>query len=381
MNKLDLKNLINKVDMNNVNIKLIKSNVKYLIDIYKNIKKNWILLDNKFKITKINDKSNNKEYEHIKKMVIKSIFNDYDAFNNFVEENDEIVCLEYENIKLYYYVNSKNNSYKNDLEEMIKLLKITICIKKLYLKNDDISRIIIWIPIPINRDFSYNEINSKNLKKSTKNFTAFTTSGVTYGQDPRITIITRYEEVEKLLIHELIHNFYIDGTLYHDELKSIINNYEKVKNKNKNTIENYSYEYSIYESYTELTSTYLILLFNNIEEKIDNLEDKLLSNIIIELFYSYNTIVNLIKLNGYESWEEFIKSEIFYGKICVYEYYYLKAIMYNNFNFRICKNYNDFKKLYYDIISIIDNIKNEKLLIDIFKFSIKQDNFKYMLLN
>jgi hypothetical protein len=55
--------------------------------------------------------------------------------------------------------------------------------------------------------------------------------------------------------------------------------------------------------------------------------------------------------------------------------------MYNNFNFRICKKYNDFKNLYYDIISIIDSIKNEKLLIDIFKLSIRQDNFKYMLLN
>jgi hypothetical protein len=124
-----------------------------------------------------------------------------------------------------------------------------------------------------------------------------------------------------------------------------------------------------------------MLIFNNIDEKIDKIKDKLLSNIIIELIYSYNTIVNLVKLNKYITWEDFIKSESFYGDICIYEYYYIKGLMYNNFKFKIYKKYEDFINLYNDIIKIIENSTNDKLLIDIFNNYIKQDNYKYMLLN
>ena len=381
MSKLDLinfKNLINKIDMTNINIKLIKSNVRYLISIYKNIKKIWLSLNNNFKNTIINSN----ECEYIKSKITNSILIEYDAFNNFIKENKELICFEYENIKLYYFYSNKKMNYTNDIDKIFNLLKITICLNKFYCKNDNINRIIIWIPIPKKRDFNYDKINDINLDKSYNNFGAFTVSGITFGDNPRITIITRYEEIEKLLIHELVHNFYIDGSIYHDKFENIINKYEKIKNKNKNSmIKNYSYNYSIYESYSELTSTYLILLFNNINEKIENLEDKLLSNIIIELLYSYNTIVNLAKLNDYKSWEDFIKSEIFYGDICTYEYYYIKGLMYNNYKFKICNDYNNFEELYKNIINIMENTKNEKLLLDIFRNSIKQENYKYMLLN
>jgi len=372
MNKLDLENLIKRINMRNINIKLIKSNVRYLINIYKKIKNTWNSLNKNLMINNIVDQSTD-EYKYIKNIVNVHVLKEYESYNNFIKNNSQIMNILYENISLYYY----GNNYEKDLDNIIKLLKITICINKLYLKNDKISRIIVWVPIPKKRDFKYNKINKENLDKSYKNFGAFTASGLTYGDNPRVTIITRYEEIEKLLIHELIHNFYMDGSLYHPYLKNIINNYENIKNKN-NIIQNYNYKYSIYESYTELTSTYLNLLFNNINEQIENLENKLLSNIIIEIVYSYNTIVNLIKLNGYNSWEEFIKLEVFLGKICTYEYYYVKGLMYNNFKFRICNNCDNFKTLYNDVINIIQNTKNEKLLINIFNFSIKQENFKYI---
>jgi len=380
MSILDLKKLILKIDMNNINIKLIKSNVNYLIDIYKIIKNIWISIDNNFKNRIINKEDNN-EYYIIQKIITNSILNKYEAFNIFIKDNKEIISYEYKNIKLYYFYNNYID-YQKDIINIIKMLKITFCIQELYCKNDEKERIIIWIPICKNRDFKYDEINNKNINESQNNFNAFTASGLTFGDDPRITIISRYEEKDKLLIHELIHNYGIDGSQYHDKLKNTIIEYEKIKNNKSNNsnknYKNYSYEYSIYESYTELTSTYLMLLFNNIEMNIDvdKLKDKLISNIIIELIYSYNTIVNLAKLNKYNTWDEFIKSEIFRGNICVYEYYYIKGILYNNFKFILCKGYKNFIKLYNDIIKITLNTKNELLLIDVFKNSIKQYNFK-----
>jgi hypothetical protein len=377
MDKLYLKQLINKIDMNNINIKLIESNVDYLINIYNKIKRIWISLDDSIENRKIMFETT--EYKNIRNIIKRSILLQYSAFNDFIKNNHDLVCYEYKNIKLYTFY---SNNITNDLEKIINMIKITICINKLYLENDNISRIIIWIPIPKKRDFHYNEVNDENLDKSYNNFGAFTVSGLTFGDNPRITIITRYEEIEKLLIHELVHNFYIDGSKYHNKLDSIIKKYEQVKNKNKDSIiKNYTYDYSIYESYSELTSTYLILLFNNINERIDKLKDKLLSNIIIELIYSYNTIVNLAKLNKYKTWTDFIKNESFYGEICIYEYYYIKGLMYNNYKFRICNNYDDFKNLYIDIIKIMNNTKNDKLLIDIFNNFVKQRNYKYMLLN
>jgi hypothetical protein len=396
MNKLDLKELVKKIDMNNINIKLIESNVNYLINIYNKIKKIWISLDDSIKNKKVIFKSS--EYKNITNIIKRSILLRYSAFNDFIKNNRELVCYEYNNIKLYTfyagrptsvgdplglsYKHDTNNNISHNLDKIIKMMKISVCINKLYLEDDNIPRIIIWIPIPKNRDFHYNEINDKNLDKSYNNFGAFTVSGLTFGENPRITIITRYEEIEKLLIHELVHNFYIDGSIHHDKLHNIIKEYEEIKNKNEdNIIKNYTYEYSIYESYSELTSTYLILLFNNINEKPEKINDKLLSNIIIELIYSYNTIVNLAKLNKYNTWEDFIKCESFYGEICVYEYYYIKGLMYNNFIFKIYNKYEDFIILYNNIIKLIKYTKNDKLLIDIFNNFIKQENYKYMLLN
>ena len=40
-----------------------------------------------------------------------------------------------------------------------------------------------------------------------------------------------HEEIDKLLIHELIHNLHLDGSNYHNELKQIINQYKKTNIK------------------------------------------------------------------------------------------------------------------------------------------------------
>jgi len=381
MDKLCLKKLINEIDMKNINIKMIKSNVKYLIGIFKNMKKTWLSIedyDYKSRIKLIEQNTN--EYGYIRAQVELSSLMEYEVFKMYINNNKNLLSIGYDNIELYYLYNKE---YKNDLDEIIKLLKITICINKLYFIKDNEKRIIIWIPIPKQRDFNYNEINVKNLNKSYNNYGAFTVSGLTYiNKNNHITIISRYEEIEKLLIHELIHNFKIDGSNYYHEFKDIIKKYDAIKNKkNRDNIINYNYKYSIYESYSELAGTYLVLLINNINVDNDKLEDKLLSNIIIELLYSYNTIVNIAKLNKYENWNDFIKSEIFYGNICIYEYYYLKGLLYNNFNFRICNKLYEFISLYNDIINVMDKSKYEKLLIDIYTKSIRQTNYKYMILN
>ena len=178
------------------------------------------------------------------------------------------------------------------------------------------------------------------------------------------------------MIHELIHNFNLDGSGFHNHNHSLIADYKNIKNpRTALPNDNYDYSYSIYESYTELLSSYISMIFRNIN--LDNKQDlikRFESEILLELIYSYNTIANLIKLNEYRSYDDFESEKKFRGNICVYEYYYLKGLMYNNYKLLLCKTKEDFINNYSKIININ---KNDPLLKDIFNNMVTHTNFKY----
>jgi hypothetical protein len=375
----NIKSLINKIDLKKFNIKLIKSNCNKIIIIQNQLKKIWDKIDENKIIYNIENK-NDLNFNKIKKILESNFLSENIIIKNIIKNSDYIHHLIYDNIDFYWLSNIDNKNFNNN-EYLIglQMLKITLCLNQYkFNKNDNIKRCIIWIPIKKERNYNYKIINESNLKKSNDEYEAFVASGVTYGLNPRITIITRYEEVEKLLIHELIHNFNIDGSFYHNELKNILNKYKQIKN-----IDNYHYEYSIYESYTELLSTYFYLMFVNIKSNIDLLElkNKLLGQILIEILYSYNLIGNLIKLNNYKNYNDFKNKKIFKGNICKYEYYYLKALMYNNFILILGNELNDFNNIYSNILLMIQklNIKDDELMKDIYNNNIKYENFKYQL--
>ena len=156
--------------------------------------------------------------------------------------------------------------------------------------------------------------------------------------------------------------------MYHREIKNIILNYEKSKNN-----DNYNYEYSLYESYTELYASYLNIIFKILTTSDD--KSKIYAYILIELIYSYNVISNLILLNQYKSFEDFKKSKSFKGEICFYEYYYLKALMYNNYIFKD----NDLLSSTIENYKSIINMKTDDMLLEqMFPLCIKQSNFSYI---
>jgi hypothetical protein len=277
------------------------------------------------------------------------------------------------NIIFYYFDLGR---YKKDIKMINYLFNQTITLAKFYNKygenNNEI--IVLWLPIDSNRDFNFDKIDRDTLDKCTENFNAFTASGVTFGDSPRYTIISRYEEVSKLLLHELIHNLNMDGNHYHDHNYKLIDEYKDTKGNN------YDYEYSIYESYTEILSSYLNLIFRNIDlDDKEQIINNLIVQIIIELLYSYNVVGNLMRLNDYKSFESFKKIEEFKGEICVYEYYYLKGLMYNNFKIIIINSNNglcqNFKNIYEKIINID---KDDKLLQDVCNNHIKNTNLSYI---
>jgi hypothetical protein len=380
--------LVNQIDLKKINYEIIDKNTEKLVEIYEHVSNLWDEFDSvnfDFESYEPIDKN----FDEIINIISNSFLYDNQLIRKIIDKTKYVYLLSYSNIYFYWLGTKKLNKLEknNDLNMAIKMLKISICLNKFkFNNNDETNRVIIWIPIEKERNFKHDKITSQYLKQTEDNFEAFVASGLTWGFNPRYTIITRYEEVEKLLIHELIHNFFIDGSNYHNELNDVIRKYriEKNNSPNKNTTnKNYDYEYSIYESYTELVSTYLYLVFNNIYNKQDKskIKNKLFSQIIIELLYSYNLICNLIKLNQYNSYEEFMETNVFEGNICKYEYYYIKALMYNNYFLTFGSELDDFKNIYLSIIKMIKQIKknDDPVMKNIFNNHKKQLNYKYQI--
>ncbi len=373
----NIKKILENFDFNLINFDIINQNINILKKLFDKIKNIYFSIDD-FSL------KNNIQYDIVNlknsQTLLKHIQNFVDTvgsskLKNFIDVNvEKLFMIQYSNIK-FIYPYSKKSKLEEDMQNILKLFKITICLNKIFCPNDDTERIIIWIPIHSNRDFNFTEIKEKTLTNSIDNFNAFTVSGLTYGggSTPRFTIISRYEEIEKLLIHELIHNFYIDGCNHHSNLKDTIVHY-----KNHKSLDNHDYEFSMYETYTELLSTYIYLIFLNINLPDNQIEKKLLGQIITEIIYSYNIICNLIKLNNYKNLDDFLEKQVFEGSICFYEYYYLKGLSYNHLLLEFPKNKEQFSNLYKNITLIIKKAKSDLLLKHIFNNYVKQQNFKYI---
>ena len=372
-NKIDIvRKLIGNINKSLININVLNKNIEFLIEKYNTIKKIWSEL-NIINIKIINLERDSELYNNIINILNNCYLNKFKYFKKTIKNIISIKLITYLNVS-FYYIQIDNSSYEEDIIKFKQLFFEAITLAKYY-NNLNISKniMIIWLPINKSRDFNFDIINKDNLVKSMDNFNAFTASGVTFGTLTKISILTRYEEINKLMYHELIHNFGVDGTSYHDfiEETGILLRYKKIK-ENKS----YHYDYSIYESYTELLSSYLNIIFRILEE--NKLEHKLknifLARIIIEIVYSYNTISNIIKLNNFTNYNDFIKNKTFVGEICFYEYYFLKALLYNNLVLKKIESQNDYLKLYEKIIEI----NHDDLLKEIFDKSIKQNNFSYI---
>ena len=378
----ELKFIIENINLEYLNISIIDENVQYLYNIYLQIKKEYSVFSSMdFPIENI--KSGpiyDKVVENISYISLPEKEKDI-----LKEKVKSINKLEYGNTFLFWI---SFDDEKDDSQYAFKMFKIFLCLQNFYKPSKDEykNRIVVWFPIDSKRDFYFDKINDDTLLYSKKKFGAFVASGLTTINNnffypirnlSRITIITRYEEIEKLLIHELIHNFNMDGNEYLTDLNSIITKYNSIKPNN-----NYTYDFSIFESYVELSSTYFYLIFKNINEDVENVKDKLFSQIVIEIIYSYNIIANLIKLNEYDNYEKFKKTIKFKGEIPFYEYYYVKALMYNNYIFKLGYKLKDFINIYENIIYLIKkNIKNDdKLMKEIYSHSHKNFiNFKYQI--
>ena len=361
MNKSNIvKTLYEKININSLNHEIIDYNSLLLYEYFIQLKKIYNSLPKTFEHQEL------KELEGKEKKFLKhSFLYNSPEIKKFIKNSNKVIKIVFKNVEFYYF-SKDNETYEQDIKLINKLMNTTITLSKINNNDDDIS--VIWIPIDKNRDFEHEILDDHSLNKCAHDFEAFTASGLT---SSNISIITRYEEIRKLLIHELIHNLNMDSSNEHDiNNKDIINKYYDIKNNN-----NYKYTYDIYESYTELLSSYLNILFHYIHKDIQ--PEHIKACIIIEFLYSCNILSNIIKLNGYDKYDDFYKKGYFKGSICIYEYYYLKCLMYNNFKL---PNMNDTELFFNMVNGIINMNKYDIVLKNIFDISIPDNNYRYVII-
>lgn len=160
------------------------------------------------------------------------------------------------------------------------------------------------------------------FNKTKKLSTGFTASGVTYRQS-KLIILTKKEEIIKLLFHELCHYAELDLSLY----ETIFNVSWNIKNNKLNLAESYTEFLSII-----LNSMYSCLfLSNSIDTNYTDLFDLILS---YEVEYSVlltSTILNFYKYNHQNHKSFFVNDDNSMGKkyapIYVWEYIFLRSIL------------------------------------------------------
>jgi hypothetical protein len=267
---------------------------------------------------------------------------------NFIKKNNKMIC---ELLTITNFFNKYKNKFKSNI-------------------------LIIWAPISSNRDFHFNKINKNTIFKSSLNFEAFTTSGITFDFDEyQVSIISRIEEIQKLLIHELIHNVKLDMR-NHNEFINLNENYKKIKNKN-----NYHYYYSLIEIFTEWSCVLYNILFKmkfffmNLQKKnFIKIYKKIYQR---ELIHSLKNLFSIIKLNGYPSIKEFNNNrQKFFGEYSFYEYYYLKA-----FCMMLPINFYREQIGIYNMILILCSLPFPESLEKQFKNTKINRNFKFVLLS
>ena len=343
--------LVKKIDFNELPMKTIKYNSIILHQLLQNIKKikiNWnqsFIKHHKSSLDPVLQTCLLYENPVIKELIDDKIV--------------QIYSLEYENI-IFYYIDTGN--FKKDYNLIITLFKISVLLTKFVQSKNNV--VCIWIPIDLKRDFIIEPTQTldKNIEESENKFNAFTASGVSWQfNNKHYSVVSRYEEIEKLLLHELIHNLNIDGSK--NSMDEVLKKYNKTKGKC-----NYHYAYSMFETFAELISTYLYIIFM----AYFNPKIQIKNWIIIELIYGYNIVANLIKLQNVD-YDTFIKNPCFKGNICIYEYYYLKALAYT-IDISKYDIFKDQKNIYEEILQL----KNDKLLKHIYINMVPVKNFSYI---
>jgi hypothetical protein len=356
----------------NILEKCIKSDSYSIIKILSPLIDNFKIDNlNKFKkifnLIKNNYKIREKEIEQINK-------ND-DSFNNIIntvnnwrdikqlqeglKAVERVLIYKTKYLELNYIIPS-NMDIDYGLTQFGKIINIALTLETII--PNKVGSVYIY-PVHYKRDLYVKQFESKKgeIKHLERNYMAFTISGQVY-KDRKSVFVVRDEECIKLFIHELLHLLEADmigNTFVGDKIYDIVENF------------NIKLVGGSFESYTELLSNILNIIFFILNNKLDeNLLEELIK---IEIIYGIYSTGKLLYLYGYDktNYQDFFKNkndklEIVNNIPSTY-YYIVKSMYYYYFN--------DWIDLLDNKLSLSKQFINKE--IEIIKKSI-QNNSEYM---
>ena len=293
------------------------------------------------------------------------------------------VYLDYCGIKiqLNLFTSEKwsHNKNKKLYQKVIRIIKrilfIILFFKQNTCYNGEILNLDLYF-INIKKKIPKKKSDKLDVENINSGFTTFSASGIKH------IIIFRTEEMEKILIHELIHFFYLDFFKLECDLSDTLNispDIELIPN----------------ESYTELI-TILInskILSIELDTKITNLAyDILFNELIFGYFqcakilyqYNFNTIDSFFK--PYNDIDNLDNNHTFYQNSCIISYFFIKIALLTNIDETtsfLKQNMNNYKiscsdKTKLDYINHIKNSINLKDYTNNIHFFLKKINKKLL---
>ena len=239
-----------------------------------------------------------------------------DIYNNF----NKFIKVKFDKGKLYIYYNDK----EFDDDKIYNIIdNIIIITNWLYILKNDINCKTVKINI------SLSNIKRKIYNDNVHTLSPLNINGGSSGYD--CINIWRYEEIYKVLIHELIHYLKLDINGDH-----AFNNSIDVK------LGNNGYPLLLNESITELQAQYLnsIYVTYNINNKsMDNIVNKFITLYSFELTFSWLQFMKYCQYYHIDNFDNFYENNNFDQTTNIFSYVVLKSI-YNLFNFDILSNIN-----------------------------------------
>ena len=240
-------------------------------------------------------------------------------------QNKVVYCSRYEliicgvTVKLQFYALKKWTSKTDIFSRIMRIIKRILFVIYFFKDNTcntkDILDMDIFL-IDIKKKFPSKRMVKLDVENVNSGFTSFMSDGVKH-------IITfRDEEKDKIVVHELIHFFYLDFHSLNCDLSKIVNV--------KPTL-----EFIPNESYTEL----MTIIFHTALISIESHGDLRIASIILqtELFFGYFQCAKLLFHYGYKHVDDFFTpyngtTEAFYQNSCVISYYFIKTALLSRFD-------------------------------------------------
>jgi hypothetical protein len=240
-------------------------------------------------------------------------------------QNKIVYCSGYElvicgvSVKLQFYALKKWTSKTSTFLRIMRIIKRIIFVIYFFRDNTCNTKEILDMDIfliDIKKKFPSKRMVKLDVENVNSGFTSFMSDGVKH-------IITfRDEEKDKIVVHELIHFFYLDFHSLNCDLSKMVNV--------KPTL-----EFIPNESYTEL----MTIIFHTALISIESSGNLSNASIILqtELFFGYFQCAKLLFHYGYSHVDEFFTpyngtTDAFYQNSCVISYYFIKTALLSRFD-------------------------------------------------